>query len=66
VAKASIRHHVAVLRALLADATEEDLIRSNPAAGVRVAVPEADWVTESREGYRRRGLGLKRADRSRR
>lgn len=41
-AKSSIRQHVAVLRAMLADATEDDLIRSNPAAGVRVSVPEGD------------------------
>ncbi|MCW3001932.1 MAG: Phage integrase family [Conexibacter sp.] len=41
-AKASIRQHVAVLRALLADATEEDLIRANPASGIRVAVPEGE------------------------
>ena len=41
-AKESIRHHVAVLRALLADATEEDVIRSNPASGVRVSVPEGE------------------------
>ncbi|HEU4973729.1 MAG TPA: site-specific integrase [Baekduia sp.] len=41
-AKASIRHHVAVLRALLGDATEEDLLRTNPAAVLRVAVPEGD------------------------
>jgi hypothetical protein len=41
-AKESIRHHVAVLRALLADATEEDVIRSNPASGVRVSVSEGE------------------------
>lgn len=40
--KSAIRHHVAVLRALLGDAAEEGVIRSNPAAGVRVAVPEGD------------------------
>jgi integrase len=40
--KSSIRQHVAVLRAMFADATEDDLIRSNPAAGVRVSVPEGD------------------------
>jgi integrase len=41
-AKSTVRQHVAVLRALLGDATEEGLIRSNPAAGVRIAVPEGD------------------------
>jgi len=41
-AKSTIRQHVAVLRALLGDAMEEGLIRSNPAAGVRVSVPEGD------------------------
>jgi integrase len=40
--KASIRQHIAVLRAMLADATEDDIIRTNPASGVRVAVPEGD------------------------
>lgn len=40
--KESIRHHVAVLRAMLADATEEDVIRTNPASGVRVSVPEGE------------------------
>jgi integrase len=40
--KESIRHHMAVLRAMLADATEDDVIRTNPASGVRVAVPEGD------------------------
>jgi len=42
VAKSTIREHVAVLRALLGDAMEEGLIRSNLAAGVRVSVPEGD------------------------
>ena len=41
-AKSTVRQHVAVLRAMLGDATEEGLIRSNPAAGVRIAVPEGD------------------------
>lgn len=40
--KSWIRQHVAVLRALLGDAMEEGVIRSNPAAGVRVSVPEGD------------------------
>lgn len=40
--KSTIRQHVAVLRALLGDAMEEGLIRTNPAAGVRVSVPEGD------------------------
>ena len=41
-AKSTVRQHVAVLQARLGDATEEGLIRSNPAAGVRIAVPEGD------------------------
>lgn len=40
--KSTIRQHVAVLRALLGDAMEEGLIPTNPAAGVRVSVPEGD------------------------
>jgi len=40
--KSTIRQHVAVLRALLGDAMEEGVIRSNPAAGVRVSVPEGE------------------------
>ncbi|MEX2195906.1 MAG: phage integrase SAM-like domain-containing protein [Thermoleophilaceae bacterium] len=40
--KSTIRQHVAVLRALLGDAMEEGAIRTNPAAGVRVSVPEGD------------------------
>ncbi|WP_445148367.1 phage integrase SAM-like domain-containing protein [Baekduia sp. Peel2402] len=40
--KSWIRQHIAVLRALLGDAMEEGVIRHNPAAGVRVTVPEDD------------------------
>ncbi|HEV3002264.1 MAG TPA: tyrosine-type recombinase/integrase [Solirubrobacteraceae bacterium] len=40
--KSTIRQHVAVVRAMLGDATEEGVIRSNPAAGIRVSVPEGD------------------------
>jgi hypothetical protein len=40
--KSTVRQHVAVLRALLGDAKEEGVIRDNPAAGVRVIVPEGD------------------------
>lgn len=40
--KSTIRQHVAVLRALLGDAMEEGVIRTNPAKGVRVVVPEGD------------------------
>jgi hypothetical protein len=40
--KSNVRQHVAVLRALLGDAKEEGIIRDNPAAGVRVIVPEGD------------------------
>ena len=39
--KESIRHHVAVLRAMLADATEEDVIRTNPARGSASRCPKA-------------------------
>src|SRR3954452_22035637 len=35
-------YHVAVLRALFADAVEEGVIRSSPTAGIRVSVPNAD------------------------
>lgn len=40
--KSTIRQHVAVLRASLGDAMEDGLIRSNPAKGVRVVVPEGE------------------------
>lgn len=52
--KSTIRQHVAVLRALLGDAMEEGLLRSNPAKGVRVVVPEG-------EGTGRRAAEEKRA-----
>jgi integrase len=52
-AKLTIRQHVAVLRALLGDATEEGVIRSNPAAGVRVSVPEGDGTARPRAEERR-------------
>ena len=41
-APASIKKTIAPLRALLATALEEGLIRSNPAAGVRIALPTPD------------------------
>ncbi len=37
--KSTIRQHAGVLRALMGDAMEEGLLRSNPAKGVRVVVP---------------------------
>jgi integrase len=40
--KSTIRQHVAVIRAMMGDATEEGVIRSNPAAGIRISVPEGD------------------------
>jgi integrase len=40
--KSTIRQHVAVVRAMMGDATEESVIRSNPATGIRVSVPEGD------------------------
>jgi hypothetical protein len=46
--KSWIRQHIAVLRALLGDAVEEGVIRFNPAAGVRVAVPEGDGTARPR------------------
>jgi hypothetical protein len=46
--KSWIRHHVAVLRALLGDAMEEGVIRSNPAAGVRIAVQEGEGTARPR------------------
>jgi integrase len=51
--KSWIRQHVAVLRALLGDAMEEGVIRFNPAAGVRVAVPEGDGTARPRSTEKR-------------
>jgi integrase len=51
--KSWIRQHVAVLRALLGDAMEEGVIRFNPAAGVRVAVPEGDGTARPRASDKR-------------
>jgi len=46
--KSWIRQHIAVLRALLGDAMEEGVIRHNPAASVRVTVPEGDGTARPR------------------
>jgi integrase len=46
--KSWIRQHIAVLRALLGDAMEEGVIRHNPAAGVRVTVPDGDGTARPR------------------
>jgi integrase len=51
--KSWIRQHIAVLRALLGDAMEEGVIRFNPAAGVRVAVPEGDGTARPRSAEKR-------------
>ena len=51
--KSSIRQHIAVLRALLGDAMEEGVIRFNPAAGVRIAVPEGDGTARPRSTEKR-------------
>ena len=51
--KSTVREHVAVLRALMGDAMEEGVIRSNPAAGVRVSVPEGDGTRRPRSEDRR-------------
>jgi integrase len=51
--KSWIRQHVAVLRALLGDAMEEGVLRFNPAAGVRVAVPEGDGTARPRSADER-------------
>jgi integrase len=51
--KSTVRQHVAVVRALLGDAMEEGLIRSNPAAGVRVSVPEGDGTGRPRAREKR-------------
>jgi integrase len=51
--KSWIRQHVAVLRAMLGDAMEEGVIRFNPAAGVRVAVPEGDGTARPRSADKR-------------
>ena len=40
--RSTIGYHVAVLRALFADAVEEGVIRSSPTTGIRVSVPSAD------------------------
>lgn len=47
-AKKTIRHHIAVLRALLGDAMEEGIVRTNPARGVRVVVPEGEGTGRRR------------------
>lgn len=52
-AKGTVRQHVAVVRALLGDAMEEGVIRSNPAAGVRVVVPEGDGTGRPRPQEKR-------------
>jgi hypothetical protein len=51
--KSTVREHVAVLRALMGDAMEEGVIRSNPAAGVRVSVPEGDGTRRPRSADKR-------------
>jgi integrase len=51
--KSWIRQHIAVLRALLGDAMEEGVIRFNPAAGVRVTVPEGDGTARPRSAEKR-------------
>ncbi|MCW2984046.1 MAG: integrase [Conexibacter sp.] len=51
--KSWIRQHIAVLRALLGDAMEEAVIRHNPAAGVRVSVPEGDGTAQPRSAEKR-------------
>ena len=51
--KSWIRQHIAVLRALLGDAMEEGVIRFNPAAGVRVSVPEGDGTARPRSAEKR-------------
>ena len=40
--RSTIDYHVAVLRALFADAVEEGVIRSSPTAGIRVSMPTGD------------------------
>ena len=55
--KSTVRAHVAVLRALLGDAKEEGVIRDNPAAGVRVVVPEGDG-TARRQPIDKRALTI--------
>jgi integrase len=40
--RSTIGYHVAVLRALFADAVEEGVLRSSPTTGLRVSVPSAD------------------------
>ncbi len=53
--QSTIRYHVAVLRALFADAVEEGVLRSNPTTGLRVSVPSADDGDEAGEGDDSRG-----------
>lgn len=45
---ATVRRYYAPMRALLATAAEDGLIRANPAANVRVIVPRAPWVEQKR------------------
>jgi len=52
-AKATVKLHVSVLRAMLGDACEEGVIRRNPAAGVRMLVPEGDGTGRPEVSERR-------------
>jgi len=42
--KARVREHIAVARALFADAVEEGVLRYNPAVNVRISMPESEAV----------------------
>ncbi len=55
--RSTIGYHVAVLRALFADAVEEGVIRSNPTTSVRVAVANADDDDEPAKAMTRAELG---------
>lgn len=48
-APASVKKTIAPLRALLATALEEGLLRSNPSAGVRIALPAAELEEDENE-----------------
>lgn len=56
--RSHINGHVAVARALLADATEEGVLRTNPAAGIRVAVTEGTGTGREQAAVRPQALTI--------
>ena len=55
--RSTVGYHVAVLRALFADAVEEGVLRSSPTTGVRVTVPAASDEDEPAKSMTRAELG---------